>query len=192
MRGQAKAQGRLSARGPVLSEGKLETESVPMAGRPDQGAVQTRVSAALPEPLTARPRLPNGQRPRLPHPEEHEPPSVLGSRVTATSRRVRTPARGPKAAVERGGAPCARSPPCSAPLESPHRGAAPRPDPRGGGAAEEPEVGAAGRACRERWVRRCEGISAPGMRAGDGGAQLGDPVRWPPAAGVQMGLGALS
>ena len=105
MRGQAKAQGRLSARGPVLSEGKLETESVPMAGRPDQGAAQTRVSAALPEPLTARPRLPNGQRPGLPHPEEREPPSVLGSRVTATSRRVRTPARGPKAAVERGAPP---------------------------------------------------------------------------------------
>ena len=66
------------------------------------------------------------------------------------------------------------------------------PDPGVGGTAEEPEVGAAGRACRARWVRRCEGISAPGMRVGDGGAQLGDPVRWPPAAGVQMGLGALS
>ena len=44
----------------------------------------------------------------------------------------------------------------------------------------------------ERWVRRCEGVSALGMRAGDGGTQLGDPVRWPPAAGVQIGLPALS
>ena len=45
---------------------------------------------------------------------------------------------------------------------------------------------------RERWVRRCEGVSALGMRAGDGGTQLGDPVRWPLATGVQMGLAALS
>ena len=41
-------------------------------------------------------------------------------------------------------------------------------------------------------VGRCEEVSAPGMRAGDGGAQIGDPVRWPPAAGVQMGLRAPS
>ena len=45
---------------------------------------------------------------------------------------------------------------------------------------------------REHWVRRCEGVSALGMRASDGGTQLGDPVRWPPATGVQMGLPALS
>ena len=45
---------------------------------------------------------------------------------------------------------------------------------------------------RERWVRRCEGVSALGMRAGDVGTQLGDPVRWPQATGVQMGLPALS
>ena len=30
------------------------------------------------------------------------------------------------------------------------------------------------------------------MRAGDGGTQLSDPVRWPLATGVQMGLPALS
>ena len=44
---------------------------------------------------------------------------------------------------------------------------------------------------RERWVCRCEGVSALGMHAGDGGTQLGDPVRWPLATGVQMGLPAL-
>ena len=44
----------------------------------------------------------------------------------------------------------------------------------------------------ERWVRRCEGVSALGMCAGDGGTQLGDPVHWPPATGVQMGLPPLS
>ena len=45
---------------------------------------------------------------------------------------------------------------------------------------------------RERWVRRSEGVSALGMRAGDGGTQLGDRVRSPPATGIQMGLPALS
>ena len=45
---------------------------------------------------------------------------------------------------------------------------------------------------REHWVRRCEGVSALGMRASDGGTRLGDPVRWPPATGVQMGLPAVS
>ena len=45
--------------------------------------------------------------------------------------------------------------------------------------------------CREQWIRRCERFCDLGMRAGDGGTQLGDPVRWPPAAGVQVGLPAL-
>ena len=47
-------------------------------------------------------------------------------------------------------------------------------------------------ACRARWVGRCAEVSAPGVRAGNGGAQLGDPVRGPPAAGVLTGLHALS
>ena len=47
-------------------------------------------------------------------------------------------------------------------------------------------------ACQARWVRRCEEVSAAGTRAGDGGTQIGDPVRWPPAAGVLAGLRALS
>ena len=41
---------------------------------------------------------------------------------------------------------------------------------------------------RARWVRRCEELSAHGRRAGNGGAQLGDPVRGPPAAGDLTGL----
>ena len=39
-----------------------------------------------------------------------------------------------------------------------------------------------------RWVGRCGEVSAPGMRAGNGGAQLGDPVLGEPAAGVLTGL----
>ena len=45
---------------------------------------------------------------------------------------------------------------------------------------------------QECWVRSCEGASALGMRAGDGGTQLSDLVRSPPATGIQMGLPALS
>ena len=45
---------------------------------------------------------------------------------------------------------------------------------------------------RARWVSRCEELSAPGMRAGNGGTELGEPVRGPLAAGVLTGLRALS
>ena len=45
---------------------------------------------------------------------------------------------------------------------------------------------------RARWVGTCEELSAPGMRAGNGGTQLGDPVRGPLAAVVLTGLRALS
>ena len=45
---------------------------------------------------------------------------------------------------------------------------------------------------RARWIGRCEEVSAHGMCAGNGGTQLGDPVRGPPAAGVLTGLRALS
>ena len=38
---------------------------------------------------------------------------------------------------------------------------------------------------RARWVGRCEEVSAPRMCAGNGGAQIGDPVLWPLAAGVR-------
>ena len=41
---------------------------------------------------------------------------------------------------------------------------------------------------RARWVGRCGEVCAPGMLSGNGGAQLGDPVRGPPAAGVLTGL----
>ena len=62
---------------------------------------------------------------------------------------------------------------------------------RQGGAAEEADVGAAG--CTSGAVgRRWEEVSAPGMRMGDAGAEIRDPVRWPPAAAVQMGPRALS
>lgn len=45
---------------------------------------------------------------------------------------------------------------------------------------------------RARWVGRCGEVSVPGMCEGNGGTQLGVPVRGLPAAGVLTGLRALS
>ena len=60
-----------------------------------------------------------------------------------------------------------------------------------GSATEERDIGAA--ECASGALGpRCEGVSALGMRACDGGTQLGDPVCWPQAMGVQMGLSSLS
>ena len=126
---------------------------------------------------------------------------VLGSGVATTGRRLRRQGRGPKAVVERW-APRALTP-------LPAR----RPSTARGGLCfcgryldlvamgsrvrdrevqpRSPMLGPRG-ARRARWVGRCEEVSAPGMRAGNGGAQLRDPVRGPPAAGVLTGLRALS
>ena len=105
---------------------------------------------------------------------------------------------------------CVCSPPCPAHLESPFGGAAPRPweaDSESADAAWAPHCGRADpgwgvppRSVKlglpgvrwERWVPRCEGVSALGMRAGAGDTQLGDPIHWPLTTGVQMGLPALS
>ena len=108
------------------------------------------------------------------------------------------------------GTPCTFSPPCPAPLESPLAGAAPRPREVDSGSAAaawatslraaDSGWGVPPRSVKlgppgvrwENWVRRCEGVSALRMCACDGDTQLGDPVRWLPATGVQMGLRALS
>ena len=74
----------------------------PMPDTPDQGAAQTRVSEALsPAPHRAPPPAQWPAAPDSSIPEEWEPRSVLSSGVSATSRRVRTLARGPMAVVER-------------------------------------------------------------------------------------------
>lgn len=195
--------GKPERRGRVLRERKLETESVPAAGRPGPGSgADTGKCSCTAAPHRAPPACPT---PDPSSPGERGPPSVRGSRVAATGRRVRTPGRGPKAAAERGAPRALAAFPARRPSSllaaglAPDRGAGrplglrspPGPRRRGlarpgaGGAAEEPEGGAAGRARRARWARGCEAISAPGMRAGAGGAQPGDPVRWPPAAGVR-------
>ena len=95
------------------------------------------------------------------------------------------------------GAPRAHTPPCSVPLDREgglcfcgrHL------DPVATGSRvrdrelqpRSPMLGLRG-AHRARWVSRCEELSAPGMRAGNRGAQIGDPVPGPPAAGVLTGL----
>ena len=155
------------------------------------------------DPLTTCPRLPSGQRPRLFQPRGARASlgPRLSSEVAPTGHRLRTPGQGPKAVVERW-APRALTPlpaqrpstargglcfcgrhldPVATGLHVRDREVQPR----------SPMLGPRG-ACRERWVGRCAEVSAPGMRAGNGGPQLRDPVPRPPAAGVLTGLPALS
>ena len=182
-----------------------------MPDAPDQGAAQTRVSAALSPAPHCTP--PPAQRPVAPdssNPEECEPHSVLSSGVSATSRRVRTLGRGPKAVMEQwvtralAALPARRlSSLLSEGLPHDHGrrplGLQMLPGPRYCGHVD-PGLGVPPRSAKlgppgvrqEHWVRRCEGVSALGMSASDGGTQLGDPGRWLPAMGVQMGLPALS
>ena len=177
----------------------------------DQGAAQTRVSAALsPAPHRAPPPAQRPVAADSSNPEECEPHLVLSSGVSAISRRVRTLGRGPKAVVEwwvpraLAALPAWRlSSLLSEGLPHDHGrwplGLQTLPWPRHCGHAD-PGWGVPPRSAKlgppgvrqEHWVRRCEGVSALGMRASDGGTQLGDPVRWLPATGVQMGLPALS
>ena len=148
--------------------------------------------------------------PKSSSPEEREPHSVLSSGVSATSRTVRTLGRGPKAVMEQWTPRVLAAFPArglsSLLLEGlPHDhgrrplGLQKLPGPRHCGQADpgwgvppsSAKLGPPG-VRRECWVRRCEGISALGVRDGDGGTQLVDPVHWPLATGVQMGLPALS
>ena len=91
-----------SSHDPCLGKGRWSLGQSPMPDAPDQGAAQTRVSSALSPARHCVP--PPAQWPAAPDsfsPEEREPRSVLSSRVSATSRRVRTLGRDPKAVVER-------------------------------------------------------------------------------------------
>ena len=182
-----------------------------MPDAPDQGAAQTRVSAALsPAPHRAPPPAQSPAAPDSSNPEECKPHSVLPSGVSAISRTVRTLGRGPKAVVEwwvpraLAALPAQRlSSLLSEGLTHDHArrplGLQTLPGPRHCGHAD-PGWGVPPRSAklgppgvrREHWVRRYEGVSALGMLASDGGTQLGDLVHWPLAAAVQMGLPALS
>ena len=144
--------------------------------------MQTRVSASH-SPVPHCTPLP-AQWPVAPDtssPEEREPCSVLSSGVSATSCRVRTLGWDPKAVLERW-APRAiaalpawhlssllleglphdhgRWPLGLQTLPGPHHGG--RVYPRWGVPARSAKLGPPG-VCRERWVRRCEGVSAPVM-----------------------------
>ena len=126
---------------------------------------------------------------------------VLGSGVAATGRRLRTPGRGPKAVGERW-VPRVLTP-LPARCPSTDRGGlcfcGRHLDPvatrsRAHDREVQPKSPMLGplSARRVRWVGRCEEVSAPGMRVGNGGAQLWDPVRGPLAEGVLTRLRALS
>ena len=183
-----------SSQDPCCGKGRWSLGQSPMPDAPDQGAAQTRVSAAL---SSAPHRVPPPAQwlvaPDSSSPEECEPRSVLSSGVSATSRRVRTLGRGPKAVVECWGpfalaalpAPRLSSlseglphdhgrwPLCLQMLPGPcHCGCT---DPGWGVLPRSAKLGLPG-VRREHWVHRCKGVSAQGMRAGDGSSQHSDPV----------------
>ena len=90
-----------SSQDPCLGKGRWSLGQSPMPDAPDQGAAQTRVSAALSQaPHRAPPPAQWPAAPNSSNPEEHEPHSVFSSGMSATSCRVRTLGRGSKEVVE--------------------------------------------------------------------------------------------
>ena len=199
--------------GPLLREGKVEPGSVPNARlcRPGSSTDKSKCSS-VPSPSPHAPACPMVRGPLLLQPRGAL--ASLGPQLRGVCHQPQgeDTGPGPQGVLEAVGALCACSPPCPAPLESPLRGAAPRPMEEASGSADAawaPSLrarrsgsgwGVPPRSAKlwspglllERWIHRCEGVSALGMRAGDGATQLGDPVCWPPETGVQMGLPALS
>ena len=174
--------------GPLLREGKLEPGSVPSARCPGPGSSADKSKCStIPSPSPHAPTCPMASGPDSSSPEEREPHSVLSSRVFATSHRVRTLGRGPKAVVKRW-VPRALSALTARRLSSllseglPHdHGRQPlglqtlpgprhcgRADPGWGVPPRSAKLGPTG-VRRERWVCRCQGVSALGMHAGNGG-----------------------
>ena len=149
--------------GPLLREGKVDPGSVPNARCPGPGSSADKSKcSSIPSPSPHAPTCPMASGPDSSSPEEPEPRLVLSSRVSATSRRVKTLGWGPKAIVECWG-PRALAALPAWPLSSllseglPHDngrrplGLQTLPWPRhcgapirDGGAAEEREIGAAG------------------------------------------------
>ena len=197
--------------GPLLRGGKVDSGSVPTARCPGPGSsTEKSKCSSIPSPSPCTPACPKASGPRLLQPRGVR--ASLGPHLQGVCHQPQGEDTGQGPQGSRGvvGAPCACSPACPAPLESPLGGAAPRPREAASGSAEAawaPSLRARGSGMgvplrsaklgppgvhQEHWVCRCEGVSALGMRASDGGTQLGDPVCWLPATGVQMGLPALS
>ena len=150
--------------GPLLREGKVETGSVPSARLSGPGSsADTSKCSSIRSPSPRAPACPMASGPRLLQPRGAQ--ASLGPRFRDRRHWPQGEDTGPGPQGGRGevSAPCARSPPYPAPLQSPLGGAAPRP--RGtasgsaeaawapslrargsgtGGAAEEREIGAAG------------------------------------------------
>ena len=167
-----------------MREGKVEPGSVPNARCPEPGSSADKSKcSSIPSPSRSATACPMASGPNSSSPEEREPRLVLSSGVSATSRRLRTRGRGPKAVVEQW-APRALAALPARRLSSllseglPHDhgrrplGLQTLPWPRHCGRVY-PEWGVPSRSAklgppavlRERWVRRCEGVSAPVMGA---------------------------
>ena len=93
--------------GPLLREGKGELGSVSNARfrRPGSSTDKSKYSS-IPSPSPHAPACPMASGPQLLHPRGARASSVLSSRVSVTSYRVRTLGWGPKAVVEQW-VPCA-------------------------------------------------------------------------------------
>ena len=150
--------------GPLLRERKVEPGSVPNARCPGPGSSTDKSKcSSIPSPSPCTPACPKASGPRLLQPRGVR--ASLGPHLRGVCHQPHGEDTGPGPQGSRGvvGAPCNCSPPCPAPLESPLRGAAPRPREaaswsadaalapslraRGsgmGGATEEREIGAAG------------------------------------------------
>ena len=86
---------------PLLREGKVELLSVPNAKRPGTGSSADKSKcSSIHSPSLHDPACPMASGPDSSSPEEREPRSVLSSGLSATSPRVRTLGRGPKAVME--------------------------------------------------------------------------------------------
>ena len=150
--------------GPLLREGKVEPGSVPNARCPGPGSSTDKSKCSfIPRPSPHTPACPKASGPRLLQPRGVR--ASLGPQLRGVCHQPQGEDTGPGPQGSHGavGDPCACSPPCPAPLESPLGGAAPRPreaasgsadaawapllrarGSRIGDAAEEREIGAAG------------------------------------------------
>ena len=202
---------KLELPGPLLREGTVEPGSVPNARCPGPGSsTDTSQCSLIPRPSPHTPACPTASGPRLFQPRGAR--ASLGPRLRGVCHQPQGEDTGPGPQGSHGAVgdralaalPARR---LSSLLSEglPHNhgrrplGLQMLPGPRYCGHAD-PGWGVPPRSaklglpvvCREHWVRRCEGVFALGMSASDGGTQLGDPVHWLPATGVQMGLPALS
>ena len=123
--------------GPLLREGKVEPGSVPKARCPGPGkSADKSKCSSIPSPSPCAPACPWASGPRILQPRLARAP--LGPHLQGVCHQPQGEDTGPGPQGGHGvvGTPCTCSPPCPAPLESPLRGAVPRPREASSGSAD--------------------------------------------------------